>query len=166
MLKELASDAVAFIDRAERQVELLEPQLLAAEQGDVIEYARAFVQMRRVKDKLDELEKRVSKIYEVMKVEKLPAKFEEAGVPTINLDEGFRISVSHRVFASIKTDRKSEAYDWLRQNNLGDIISETVNSSTLSAVAKSMAEDNLELDADIFNVAVVNTTSVTKTKAK
>lgn len=137
---------------------------IASKDNDVVEYTRAFVSLRRIKDELDELQKAVSKTYEELKTQKLPEKYEAAGVPSINLEEGYRVSVSHRVFASIKKDRKDEAYEWLRQNQLGDLINQTVNTSTLSAAAASMAEDNRELDTELFNVAVVNNTSVTKTR--
>jgi hypothetical protein len=57
---------------------------------------------------------------------------------------------------------KEAAFEWLRENGLGELITETVNASTLSAQARKMLEDGTELDADIFNVSVFPTTSITK----
>lgn len=131
---------------------------------DAVEYTRSFVAVRRVKDELDDIVKKFNALYEEMRTVKLPAKFEEAGVPTITLDEGYRVTVSHLVRASIKTDQREGAYQWLRDNGLGDLITPTVNASTLSAAAKSMQEDNQELVPEYFNVSILNQTSVTKVK--
>lgn len=142
----------------------LTSEVKVAHDGGAVELARAFVALRSLKDEIDECSKIFSKLFEDVKGVQLPAKFEAEGVPTINLDEGYRVSVSHRVFASIKTGQKDMAMKWLRSNGLEDLVTETVNSSTLSAVAKSMAEENRELDGELFSVAVLPSTSVTKTK--
>lgn len=139
-------------------------ELEFAEKDGVVELTRAFVELRGVKDKLDAIAKDFSKVYEDFKVGRLPAAFELAGVPTVNLDEGYRVTVSHRVFASVKGDRKEQAYQWLKENGFGDLVTQTVNTATLSAAAKAMAEENQELDPDLFNIAIIPTTSVTKTK--
>jgi hypothetical protein len=142
----------------------LRPQLVQAESMEPVAFARAFVNLRDLKDRIDAAQKKVSGLYEEWKTVKVPEKFEQNGIPNINLDEGFRVGVSHRVFASVNKDKKDAAYAWLRENDLGDLITETVNTSTLSAVAKSMAEENKELEPSLFNISVVNNTSVTKTK--
>lgn len=142
----------------------LEREVQEAENKGPIETSRAFVRMRRVKDFVDEVFKPFNTVYEKMKVEKIPQIFETAGVPSINLDEGFRITVSHKLWASIKGGKKEEAYVWLKENGLEDLITETVNSSTLSAAARTMVEDNVDLPDELFSVAIVPNTSITKTK--
>ena len=136
----------------------------AAVTSDVVEAARAFVALRHLKDKIDETDTAFNKLFEPAKNETMPQKFEEAGVPSVTLDEGQRVTVSHLVRASVKGGKKDEAFQWLRDNGLGDTVSETVNSSTLSAVAKSLIEDGSELDEDLFSVHVLPTTSVTRTR--
>lgn len=142
----------------------LPSELMRADTADVVEFTRTFVALRDVKDRIDEVQKKISSLYEEWKNVKVPEKFDKAGVPFVPLEEGFRVSVSHRVFASIKKESREAAFQWLRDNQLADLVTETVNSSTLSAVAKSMAEENRELNPDYFTVAVVANTSVTKTK--
>lgn len=139
-------------------------ELNLADQGGVVEQTRAFVALRQIKDMFDASIKQLNLIYEDYKVNRLPTAFEAAGVPTVNLDEGYRVTVQHKLHASIRGDKKEEAYKWLNENGLGDLITNTVNASTLSAAAKSMAEDNIELPDEIFNVAIIPNTSVTKTK--
>lgn len=142
----------------------LSKEFLAAESADVVEFARAFVALRQLKDKIEAVDKAFSKLFENAKNERMPNKFEESGVPSVNLDEGFRVTISHQVRASTKADQKDNAIAWLEANQLGSIVNKTVNSSTLSAVARTMIEDGKELPEDLFAVHVLNSTSVTKTK--
>lgn len=134
----------------------------AAARG-AVDVARAFVALRQLKDYVDNVFDPLGKKYEETKVVTLPQKFESEGVPTVHLDEGFRVTVSHQMRASVKGGQKEAAFEWLRNNGLGDIVTETVNASTLSALARSMTEENRELDGDLFNVAILANTSVTKT---
>jgi hypothetical protein len=140
----------------------LTKEFLATEDGGVVELARAFVSLRSLKDSVEEFSKAFNKLFEPAKNEKLPQAFERAGVPSVNLDEGVRITVRQDVRASLKMDKKHEAMEWLRQNGMESIVSETVNSSTLSGVARSMMEEGNELNPDLFNVAIIPTTSVIK----
>ena len=130
-----------------------------------IELARSFVAVRTLKDKLEVTLKPFDAFYEELAKVKIPMVFDRHKVPNVTLEEGYRVQVSHNLRASIKggTD-KEVAYQWLRDNGLGDIVTETVNASTLSAVAKTMAEENRELDAEIFNVAILPNTSFVRVK--
>lgn len=133
--------------------------------GDAHLAARAFVRMREIKDQLEENLKPFNKFYDECKTIKLPELFERAGTTTVNLDEGYRVTVSQSIRASVREGLKEAALAWLRANKLGDLVQETINASTLSAAAKTLVEDeNRELDPDIFNVAVIPNTSVTRTK--
>lgn len=135
--------------------------------GNPVELARAFVATHRIKDVLADVTKAFNAQYEVLKTETVPKAFEDAGVPNVPLSEGFRVQVSAKLQASICPDRKADAYEWLRANQLGDLITETVNTQTLSAAAKAMLEeDNRELPELLFNVAVKDNTSVVAAKAK
>ena len=46
----------------------------------------------------------------------------ELNLKTLKLKDGSEISVGNKFFASIKADKKAEAYDWLRTAGLGDIV--------------------------------------------
>lgn len=131
---------------------------------DPIELSRALVSLRSFKEQIDATFKGFNETYNDLKDRRLPEAFEKAQIPHINLDEGFRVGVSHSVRASVRANMKEEAIKWLNEHQLGDIVSSTINASTLSAVARTMAEDNRQLDESIFHVYIQPTTSVTKTK--
>lgn len=144
----------------------LKSEVGAAEFNGPISFARAFVVLRILKDKIEETFKPFDELYRQIKEERLPASFDAMGVPTINLDEGYRVTVAHATRASIKGGQRDAAFEWLRDNGLEDIVTATVNASTLSAVAKTMAEENKELPEELFQTYVQPTTSVTKVKGK
>jgi DNA-directed RNA polymerase subunit L len=98
-----------------------------------------------------------------MRQDKVPTAFKENGITSLTVD-GYRYTISQTLRASIKADQKVRAYEWLRENDLGELITETVNASTLSAQARKMAEDGTELEPDLFNVSIVPTTSITQAK--
>lgn len=148
------------VDIASLQAELQ----TKTEGADVVAMTRFLVQLRTLSEQVEATTKPFNDLYNEFKDVRVPKAFEDAGVPTVNLDEGFRVTVSHKVRASVKGGMKEQALQWLRDNGLGDIVSETVNSSTLSAVARTMVEENRELDADLFSVHIMPTTSVTKVK--
>lgn len=150
-------------------LELSIQQLMGQEIGDLspIELSRFFVQVRTLKDKIEATVKPFDAFYEQLAKVTIPETFDRHGVPSVTLDEGYRVTVSHGVRASIRGGvDKEAAYRWLADNGLGDIVTRTVNASTLSAVAKTMQEENRELDADLFNVAVLANTSFNKVKGK
>ena len=96
-----------------------------------------------------------------MKNVTVPTLFNQHGVKTISVD-GYRFSVSVRLSASIPD--KELGFQWLRDNNLGDIIKPTVNAMTLASTAKELIEEGLELDPDLFKVSYNENTSVTRVK--
>ena len=124
--------------------------------------------MYRVRDCADTLKylvKRINAVNTRMKEEIVPKKFEEQGVSSIVV-EGYRYVVMTNTRASVIADQKVDAYAWLRSNRLGDLITETVNASTLSATAKSLLEEGSELPDDMFRTYMLPNTSITKVKGK
>lgn len=172
LLKSLPS-AVEVLGHAVAIAKLLprmEGELQASHAHGAVQLARSFVVLHRLKERLDETLKPFSNdnmeepgLFEKYKRFLLPEAFEQEGVKSIPLAEGFRVGTSTTFRASIKKGEKDAAYAWLRENKLGDIITSTVNASTLSSVAKKMVEEeNKELPEQLFNVGMLPTTSVTK----
>lgn len=92
----------------------------------------------------------------------LPLMYKENNITSITVD-GYRFTISQTVRASIPADTKPQAYQWLRDNDLADLIIETVNASTLASQARKMLEDGEgELPEPLFKVALVPNVSITK----
>lgn len=120
-----------------------------------------FKAIREIDDEIKSLKKSSNAVKESMARTIMPQLFKEKGTTSITVD-GFRFTMSETVRATIKADQKAEAYEWLRENELGDLITQTVNASTLASAARAELEAGRELDEDFFNVAIVPNTSVTK----
>lgn len=102
--------------------------------------ARFFVQAKLVKDALEELEKSVNPFHMRFKEVLIPDRFEAEGITSLPLEGVGRVGVSQTVRASIDPTLKDAAFEWLRSNDK-DIVQETVNASTLGALAKTVLED-------------------------
>lgn len=143
----------------------LEAQLAAALKAGPVQLARAFVVLHRLNERLlseDKALKPMRALYSDYKNVKVPEAFEQAGVPNVPLDEGFRVGIAIRTVASVIPGKKEDAFEWLAINGAPDLIQSTINASTLSAYAKQKGEKNEDLPADIFNVVLMPNTSVTK----
>ena len=66
----------------------------------------------------------------------IPDLMNELNLKSMKLADGSEISVGIKYFASIKADKKAEAYDWLRTAGLGDIVKNEIT------VRFGKAEDN------------------------
>jgi len=74
-----------------------------------------------------------------LSVERIPALMDEMGVERIDVD-GVTVSRKMMVHASIPVDRKEEAFSWLREQGLDDIIKNDV------IVSFGKGEDNIAGD--------------------
>jgi hypothetical protein len=59
----------------------------------------------------------------------LPSALHEHGLKELRMDDGSYVSVSTYYNASIPKDRTPEALDWLRENEFGDLVKNTVSAS-------------------------------------
>tara|TARA_B100000029_G_scaffold253316_1_gene250262 strand:- start:219 stop:767 length:549 start_codon:yes stop_codon:yes gene_type:complete len=86
------------------------------------------VQEQKVKDLKDQ-QKQLSNI-------RIPTLMEEMNLKTLKMKDGSELSIKDVYSATIKADKKYEAYKWLRDNGLGDIVKNTIS------VAFGQGEEN------------------------
>lgn len=152
----------------EALIPTLEAQMGRAKSAGAIPLARSFVVLHRLREALLSDErgrfKPIGALFIKYQTEHIPALFEQDGVENVPLAEGFRVGVSHPFRASIKKDQKDAAYAWLRKNGLGDLISSTVNASSLAAALKTKLEDeNTDAPEEMFTAGYLPAATVTKT---
>lgn len=130
--------------------------------------AHMYSHLYRVFQQLDELRDEMSKQVEFVKTVLLPQAFENEALSSFTLEDGTRVTVSEKINASIPPHVKEEAYQWLVDHNLGALITQTVNASSLSSTAKGILAGEVEgvfdLPSELFNVSTRKTTSVTRRK--
>jgi len=95
--------------------------------------------LRNVEDQIADAENHLKALKQEkheLSVENIPALMDEMGVDRLDVD-GVTVSRKMMVHASIPSDRKDEAFAWLRENNLDDIIKNDVT------VSFSAGQDNM-----------------------
>ena len=87
--------------------------------------------LRNVEKQIDDAETHLKTLKQEkhkLSVENIPALMDEMGVDRLDVD-GVSVSRKMIVHASIPQDRKEEAFAWLRENGLDDIIKNDVTCS-------------------------------------
>ena len=139
--------------------------MTAREQDDLIPaYIKVFRVSRDVKDDIEEAMKPINAVVEELRSKKLPEAFDMAESRTHTMENGDRVTINQRVTARIKASMRDAAFARLRKNKKKEIIVETVNASTLSALAGSLLEENKSLPSEIFEVDVLPQASLTRGK--
>ena len=88
--------------------------------------------LRDLEDKIKEKEielKKLKKDSEIISGEVIPTMMTEMNVSTLKLADGSAVEVKPIYGASISPDKKEEAFNWLRNNGLGDLIKNEVTVS-------------------------------------
>lgn len=132
--------------------------------NDHIVVIRHYDNLRRANETIKEARRALDEMSEKWSREHVPDVMRAAKVRTTTVEGVGRVTISAKWSASIQEGKKPEAFSWLRGNDHGGIIQETVNSSTLSAFAKEQFEKGFELPSDYFKVGQMAYTSITKIK--
>jgi hypothetical protein len=126
--------------------------------------AAAYVQIRQAEDTLGSAMKKLANLSDALQYTKLPEAFQAAGVTSLTVT-GYRVTAMPLVRASIASGQKEDAFQWLRDNDYGTLIIETVNAGSLASLAKSLVQDEgKELPDSMFKVHHGTTMSVTKAR--
>ena len=80
--------------------------------------------------------KEVKRKVELVSSEVIPTMMQEMNISTLKLADGTSVEVKPVYGASIPSDKREEAYEWLRENGLGDLIKNEIT------VAFGRSEDN------------------------
>ena len=104
-------------------------------------------------DEIDEARKVLSKTYDWLRHSLMIDKMDDAGLESFSVAGVGRVYIQSSLNASIRAGAKEGAYEWLNDHGHGDLIQETVNSSSLKALAKAKIQDNDSLPEELFNVS-------------
>jgi len=87
------------------------------------------VKLKTLEDDLLQKENELKKIkqhIEIVSGEVIPTMMQEMNISTLKLADGSSVEVKPVYGASISASKKEEAYTWLRENGLGDLIKNEV----------------------------------------
>lgn len=129
---------------------ILKVQADLEKSGDLQEHLKFFYSVSQGYALIDAARKQLYVIKDRMDKHVIPEKIEAAGFDKVQVpDIGRSFYLTTKYSASIID--KDLGFEWLRANDLGAIITETVNAGTLASTFKSMVEDqNREPPVEIF----------------
>ena len=90
------------------------------------------VKLKNLEDDLVEKEKELKELkrhIELVSGEVIPTMMQEMNISTLKLADGSSVEVKPVYGASITSAKKEEAYTWLRENGLGDLIKNEITVS-------------------------------------
>jgi hypothetical protein len=97
------------------------------------------IKLRSLEDEIEEQEKKIKELKrksELLSGEVIPTMMQEMNISTLKLADGSAVEVKPIYGASIPKAKQEEAFKWLRDNGLGDLIKNQI------IVAFGRNEDN------------------------
>lgn len=134
----------------------------AVSSGDHIAVIVHYDKLRQVTALIKESREALSQMEEKLSRDQVPDVMRAHNIRTITVEGVGRVSLGTRWSASMPD--KSAGFEWLRANNHGGVIQETVNAQTLGALAKELNADGFDLPQPTFVTNVMTYTSITKVK--
>jgi hypothetical protein len=120
--------------------------------------------MNTIRAELDQLKEKstsLQKEYDALRLNIIPEKMDEQDITNITIEGVGRLGLTSDVYASI--DDQEKAFTWLRENRRGDIIKETINSSSLKATIKEIIKNGREIiPPGLFKITPFTRASITK----
>ena len=101
------------------------------------------INMYNMKERIDykkEQLKELNKAYDKMRLEEIPNLMDDEGIEKVSVEGVGTLYLTSDVYASIPAPSRDGAFEWLRDHGYGDLVKETVNSSTLKAFVKGVFE--------------------------
>lgn len=103
---------------------------------DLLEFYRNIYECE---DTLGELHKILKEVKDNFSKSVIPDTFESMGLDSIK-SKGKTFFIGTRFNCSIPHDKREAGFPWLRENNLGALITDTVNARSLSSAIKELIE--------------------------
>lgn len=109
ILEQLENDLQDF-DTSKVDMQALSQAVKSLVHWQQVEVAKQ-EEIKSIQDKIKKLSEEI-----------IPEAMLTLGLDQLKLDNGLKLSVVDNVYAHISEEKKPEAYNWLRNNNLGSII--------------------------------------------
>lgn len=124
---------------------------LKSDDATLDKLASIYGQLRVMGNKLDDFKKEFNELESKISEVDLIAFFKVHGTTRISNEYG-TVYLTSRFSTSIQD--KEKAFEWLKENELGDLIQPAVNASTLkAALSRFVDETGKEPDPDVIKVS-------------
>ncbi len=99
---------------------------------------------------LDDVKKEVGKLFDYIRTKLLPDKMESEGLDSMKVAGLGTVVLTSDMYMSVAD--KDAAYRWLIEIGSGDLIVDTVNSSSLKALLRRRLQDGEEIPEGLFRI--------------
>lgn len=134
----------------------------AVSTNDPVQVIKHYDKVRQITALIKESREALAGIEERLSREQVPSIMRAHNIKSTTIEGVGRVSLGTRWSASMPD--KGAGFEWLRANNHGGVIQETVNAQTLGALAKELNNEGVELPAPTFVTNIMTYTSITKVK--
>lgn len=129
---------------------------------DLVDLVMEMDDVRKQKESMENALKEINETFDFLRITKIPTVMNDENIDRISVKGVGRVSITADMHVSIKADKKDDFYQWLRDNGRTDLISETVNASTLKASVKKMFKEGEIPPEDLLNISPFERASITK----
>lgn len=129
---------------------------------DTLSLIREMKSVQVEKDSVDELLSALNKRYDYLRLKAIPDRFDNEGITNMKVEGVGRVQLTADLYASIKSGKKEEAYQYLSDTGHGDVIQPSINPSTMKATIKAMIQKGEEVPEELFTVTPFSRASITK----
>jgi hypothetical protein len=130
---------------------------------DIVPLVREMKELKIKLEEADKVKKELQKEFDFLRLNKIPDVCDEMGIERLSVEGVGRLSLTSDFRVSIIGANKEKAYEWLVDNRHGDLITNTVNSSSLKAMVKDATAKGEELPDELFKIYSFTRASITKT---
>lgn len=110
---------------------------------ELVDLVKLMASIRRELDDTREKAAELQRKWDFLRIESIPPKMEEEGLESARISGVGTLSLA--ADAWIGTKDQSALFQWLEANGHGDLITETVNASTLKAFMKECLRNGEEI---------------------
>lgn len=125
-----------------------------------VEAVHMMKRMQDLNESADTAKKTIGKLYDWTRMGLVPMKMEEEGVENVRVVGIGRVSLTADL--SVSMPDKPAGYRWLAEHGLNDLITETVNASSLKAVIRRRLRDGDDVPEGVFKISPFTRASITK----
>ena len=129
----------------EENLESLDPETVWLRKYEGMAYkdlAERMIELRAAAEKADREKIDFNKELDVIRLKVIPNRFAEDGFSSMNIPGVGRLGLTKDAYCTQVKEKQSEFFDWLRENDYGDLIKDTVNPSSLKSLVKELAEED------------------------
>lgn len=105
----------------------------------------------------------IQKRYDHLRYVAIPEKMQEEGVRNMTFEDIGRVQTTSEIRVTVPAANKEELQEWFRENEMGEMVQPTINSSSLKAWAKERLKAGEEIPSDLIKVEAYERASITKT---